>query len=90
MEIVGDRKFVEVPGSRTHELPPLLVKMSGKKGTRRMAAPLAWDIDGGEAVVGAADQFLLERHAVQDLVHQLQPSGLAGGREFGAEGQGVG
>jgi len=26
MDIVGDRKFVEVPGSRTHELPPLLVR----------------------------------------------------------------
>lgn len=25
MDIVGDRKFVEVPGARTHELPPLLV-----------------------------------------------------------------
>ncbi len=28
MDNVGDRKFVEVPGSRTHELPPLLVHMS--------------------------------------------------------------
>ena len=28
MEIVGDRRFVEVPGSKTHELPPLLVRMS--------------------------------------------------------------
>lgn len=26
--IVGDRKFVEIPGGRTHELPPLLVRMS--------------------------------------------------------------
>jgi hypothetical protein len=26
MNILGDRKFVEVPGSRTHELPPLLVR----------------------------------------------------------------
>jgi hypothetical protein len=26
MDIVGDRKFVEVPGEKTHELPPLLVK----------------------------------------------------------------
>ena len=26
MDIVGDRKFVEVPGGRKHELPPLLVK----------------------------------------------------------------
>jgi hypothetical protein len=25
---VGDRKFVEVPGAKTHELPPLLVRMS--------------------------------------------------------------
>ena len=28
MDIVGDRKFVEVPGSKTHELPPLLVRSS--------------------------------------------------------------
>jgi hypothetical protein len=28
MEILGDRKFVEVPGSKTHELPPLLVRTS--------------------------------------------------------------
>jgi len=26
MTIVGDRKFVEVPGGKTHELPPLLVR----------------------------------------------------------------
>ena len=26
MDIVGDRLFVEVPGGKTHELPPLLVK----------------------------------------------------------------
>jgi hypothetical protein len=26
MDIVGPRKFVEVPGGKTHELPPLLVK----------------------------------------------------------------
>ena len=25
MDIVGDRKFVEVPGDKTHQLPPLLV-----------------------------------------------------------------
>lgn len=28
MDILGDRKFVEVPGNTTHELPPLLVRMS--------------------------------------------------------------
>ena len=26
MEILGDRHFVEIPGGKTHELPPLLVK----------------------------------------------------------------
>lgn len=26
MDIIGDRKFVEVPGGKKHELPPLLVK----------------------------------------------------------------
>ncbi len=26
MDIVGDRKFVELPGDKTHELPPLLVR----------------------------------------------------------------
>ncbi|MFN0103772.1 MAG: hypothetical protein ACKV2U_17030 [Bryobacteraceae bacterium] len=26
MEIIGDRKFVEIPGDKTHELPPLFLK----------------------------------------------------------------
>jgi hypothetical protein len=34
MEILGDRRFVEVPGSKTHELPPLLVRTS--HGVRRL------------------------------------------------------
>jgi hypothetical protein len=28
MEIIGNRKYVEIPGERTHELPPLLVRSS--------------------------------------------------------------
>jgi len=31
---LGDRKFVEVPGSKTHELPPLLVRTTA--GVRRL------------------------------------------------------
>lgn len=34
MDILGDRKFVEVPGTATHELPPLLVHMS--PGVKRL------------------------------------------------------
>jgi hypothetical protein len=30
MDIVGDRRFVEVPGEKTHELPPLLVRTTPK------------------------------------------------------------
>jgi hypothetical protein len=30
MEILGDRKFVEIPGDTTHELPPLLVRQAAK------------------------------------------------------------
>ena len=26
MDVIGDRKFVEVPGGSTHELPPLLLR----------------------------------------------------------------
>ena len=32
--ILGDRKFVEVPGSKTHELPPLLVRTAA--GLKRL------------------------------------------------------
>ena len=34
MEILGDRRFVEVPGSKTHELPPLLVRTA--PGVKRL------------------------------------------------------
>ena len=32
--ILGDRKFVEIPGSKTHELPPLLVRT--EPGVKRL------------------------------------------------------
>ncbi len=34
MDILGGRKFVEVPGDKTHELPPLLVR--GSPGVKRL------------------------------------------------------
>ncbi len=34
MDILGGRKFVEVPGTHTHELPPLLVRMN--PGVKRL------------------------------------------------------
>ena len=34
MDLIGDRKFVEIPGDRKHELPPLLVR--GTPAMKRM------------------------------------------------------
>jgi hypothetical protein len=34
MDIVGDRKYVEIPGDKTHDLPPLIVRSS--PGIRRL------------------------------------------------------
>ena len=36
MEIVGNRKFVELPGEKTHELPPLLVMVAHQKRLDRV------------------------------------------------------
>lgn len=36
MDILGERKFVEIPGDRTHELPPLLVRSTPVKRLDRM------------------------------------------------------
>lgn len=36
MDILGERKFVEIPGDRTHELPPLLVRSSPVKRLDKM------------------------------------------------------
>jgi len=45
MQTVGDRKFVEIPGSKTHELPPLLVHFS--PGVKRL-----------DRVMGMANQLI--------------------------------
>lgn len=36
MDIFGERKFVEIPGDRTHELPPLLVRSTPVKSMDKM------------------------------------------------------
>jgi hypothetical protein len=47
MEIVGDRRFVEIPGSSLHELPPLLVRTAaGIKRLDRVMGMAAELIDG--------------------------------------------
>jgi hypothetical protein len=53
MEILGDRKFVEVPGSKTHELPPLLVRM----------AP---DVKRLDRVMGMANDLIEQEDMIPD------------------------
>jgi len=54
MEIIGDRKYVEIPGERTHELPPLLVRTSPE------VTPL-------EEIVGLAAGIVEDENLVPDL-----------------------
>ena len=64
MEIIGDRKFVEVPGDRTHELPPLLIRSAPQQRLKRNADKL-------ERAVGLAANIVES----EDLIHDPQPAG---------------
>jgi hypothetical protein len=54
MDIVGERKFVEVPGGKTHELPPLLVRMS--PGVKRL-----------DRVMNMANNIIVSEEMMADL-----------------------
>jgi hypothetical protein len=51
MDILGDRKFVEVPGEKTHELPPLLVRTSPKVRRLDRVVGMANDIVDSEDMI---------------------------------------
>jgi hypothetical protein len=76
MEIVGDRKFVEVPGGKTHDLPPLLVKtLPGVKRLDKMMGIAAEIIEQEDMVPVWAEPLpgtddLLERRRM-DLALNL-------------------
>ncbi|MGC2661630.1 MAG: hypothetical protein WA324_27050 [Bryobacteraceae bacterium] len=68
MEIVGDRKYVEVPGGKTHELPPLLVKTTPRVKRMDKMMGFATDIIDQEEMVpsfpiddGAAEELMERR-----------------------------
>ena len=59
MDIVGDRKFVELPGDKTHELPPLLVRTSPKVKRLDRVVNMANDlIDAEDMLLTAAPEGL--------------------------------
>ena len=51
MAILGDRKFVEIPGSRTHELPPLLVRTAPSVKRLDKVIGMANDLVEGEDMI---------------------------------------
>jgi len=59
MDIVGDRRFVEVPGDRTHELPPLLVNSAKVKRLDRVMN-MAAQIVVSEDIIPDADLPVLD------------------------------
>jgi hypothetical protein len=54
MEILGDRKYVEVPGGKTHELPPLLVKSTPRVKRMDKMMGIASDIIDQEEMVSSS------------------------------------
>ncbi len=66
MDIVGDRKFVEVPGGKTHELPPLLVKtVPDVKRLDRMMGVAAEIIEQEDMVPSLALDAIADEEAVE-------------------------
>ena len=55
MDIIGDRRFVEVPGGKTHELPPLLVKTAHDTDRVHNILDIAGDIIEQEDMVPMLD-----------------------------------
>src|SRR5437879_3352802 len=53
MDILGDRRFVEVPGTATHELPPLLVRMAPHVSRLDRVMGMASDLIEQEEIIPA-------------------------------------
>lgn len=64
MDIIGDRRFVEVPGGKTHELPPLLVKTNPEVKRLDKMMCIAGEIIEQEDMIppGALDGVLNEEN----------------------------
>jgi hypothetical protein len=56
MEIVGNRKYVEIPGEAVHELPPLLLKGPGRPAALDRMLGLAEEIVESDSLIADAIQ----------------------------------
>jgi hypothetical protein len=76
MQIMGDRTFVEVPGDKTHELPPLLVHGAFIETPKDRVIGLANQIIEDEDLIpGTAMDHMIQGHSFEqrrmDLAVQL-------------------
>jgi len=69
MDILGDRKFVDVPGEKTHELPPLLVR--GAPHVKRL-----------DKVVNMANDIIDAEEMIPDMVLSASSSETADRRKM--------
>ncbi len=66
MDMVGDRRFVEVPGGKTHVLPPLLVKtVPDVKRMDKMMGIAADIIDQEDMIPPAFGDVLVSEEALE-------------------------
>jgi hypothetical protein len=76
MEIFGDRRFVEIPGDRLHELPPLLLRAGAETGRLNRSLEMANSLIESEEIIPAlpletAEQESQYERRKMDLALQL-------------------
>lgn len=78
MDIIGDRRFVEIPGDKLHELPPLLVRSTPAVKRLDRVMEMAEDIVQSEelldesAVAEFTPEFELERRKMDLAVNLVE------------------
>lgn len=77
MDILGDRKFVEIPGERTHELPPLLVNMAPDVNRLDRVMSMAQQLVESEQMLADAPDDLALSPAEYDAVRSGRKMELA-------------
>ena len=65
MDILGDRRFLEIPGSKLHELPPLLVRTNPNVKRLDRVVNMASEIVQSEDLV--SESTIAEAHSELDL-----------------------
>jgi len=77
MDIIGDRKFVEVPGEKTHELPPLLVRTTPNVKRLDRVVGMANDLIDAEDMIAPSALASAIEGAAADLEMDRRKMDLA-------------